>query len=284
MARRSTERSRPGIREDRGWRVAGHAGMVGVLVLYGFPLFWMVSTSMKSRQEVASITWLPGEVRLDAYDHFIAGDFLPALSNSLQICGLTVLITMALAIPAAFGLARSRSRLVVPLLLALLVAQMLPQSASFIPLFQLLNQLGLTDTKLGVALAEASLTVPFAILVLRPAFGGIPPALEEAAIVDGAASWRYLVSIAIPLARNTIFVVAAIVFVSAWGELVYPLTLLLDESNYPLSVYIAQAVGVFSSTENLLMALAAIASLPVLLVVLAAQKQLRRGLTLGGVK
>jgi multiple sugar transport system permease protein len=270
--------------DTRRWRWGGRALLVAVVVLYGFPVYWMVATSFKTPAELGSLTWVPSSISFEPYSEFLSSDFLPALRNSAIIAVLAASITMVLAVPAAYGLARTRSRLVTPALLLLLVVQMIPTSATFIPLFRLLASMGLIDTYLGVALAQATLFVPFAILLLRPAFAGIPVSVEEAARLDGAGSVRYLVGIALALVRNTVVVTTAIVLVSSWAELVYPLTLLLDDDKYPLSVLIAQSIGRFENNYNSLMAIAVLSSVPVLLVVLAAQKQLRRGLTLGAVK
>jgi len=275
----------PPVRSDAGlWRVVGGVALALVVLLYGFPVYWMVATSVKTLPEVATLTWFPSQLDFSSYTELWSSDFLPALRNSAILASLTTVISMALAVPAAYGLARSRSRLITPLLLLLLLVQMIPTSATFIPLFRLLNGFGLIDTHLGVALAESTLFVPFAVLLLRPGFAGIPAAIEEAAEIDGANSLRYLLGIAVPLLRNTLLVVAAVVFVGTWAELVYPLTLLLDEDKYPLSVTIVQSVGRFESNYNALMAVAVLAAIPVLLVVLLAQGQLRRGLTLGAVK
>jgi len=273
------------VRSDAGgWRIAGWAGVALLLLLYGFPVYWMVVTSVKTLPEVATLTWIPSEIDFSPYTRLWSSDFLPALRNSAILATLSTLFSMALAVPAAYGLARSRSRLLTPLLLILLLVQMIPTSATFIPLFRLINSFGLIDTHVGVALAQSTLFVPFAILLLRPAFAGVPVAIEEAATLDGAGSLRYMLGIAVPLLRNTLVVVAAVVFVSSWAELVYPLTLLLDENKYPLSVLIVQSVGRFESNYNALMAVSVLAAIPVLAVVLSAQGQLRRGLTLGAVK
>jgi multiple sugar transport system permease protein len=271
-------------KDTRTWRLAGWGLLLGIIVVYGFPIYWMVATSFKTPQELGTLTWIPTQLSFEPYTKFLASDFLPALRNSAFIALLAGSITMVLAVPAAYGLARSKSRLVTPALLLLLVVQMIPTSATFIPLFRLLASMGLIDTHLGVAIAQSTLFVPFAILLLRPAFAGIPVSVEEAAKLDGAGSLRYLVGIAMPLVRNTVIVVMAIVLVSSWAELVYPLTLLLEDDKYPLSVVIAQSIGRFENNYNSLMAIAVLSAVPVLLVVLAAQNQLRRGLTIGAVK
>jgi multiple sugar transport system permease protein len=271
-------------RDARGWRRAG-AAFLGLLVLaYGLPVLWMLATSLKPQQELATGKWLPEAPTTQAYVDFFRTDFLPALSNSVQLSLTATVVTLALAVPAAYGLSSVRSPLVTPALILLLVVQMIPTSATIVPMFKLLSQLGLINSIVGVALAQCTLFVPFAVLILRPAFQALPQALEEAATLDGAGRVSYLAFVALPLLRNTIVVTTAIVLVSSWGELVYPLTFLLEQDKYPLSVYIAQSVGRFNNTWNLLMSVAVMASLPVFLIVLAAQRKLQSGVTLGAVK
>jgi multiple sugar transport system permease protein len=283
----STEKRAQGTgvaRDDRGWRRAGVVVLCLLCVFYGLPLLWMVATSLKQSSDMADGSWFPTNPTFTAYTDFFRTDFLPALRNSVTLSVTTTVLTMLLAIPAAYGLSRVRSWLVTPAMVLLLVVQMIPTSATFIPLFRLLARIELINTLWGVALAQSTLFIPFAILILRPAFRGIPVGLEEAAMLDGAGRVRYLLQIAIPLLRNSVIVTTAIVLVSSWGELVYPLTFLLEQDKYPLSVYIAQSVGRFNNTWNLLMSVAVMASLPVLIVVLAAQRRLASGVTLGAVK
>lgn len=282
VARRGRDGDRLG--DTGSWRRIGAVFLALVTVAYGLPLFWMIATSFKPQQELATGSWLPESPTGAAYVEFFQTDFLPALANSAQLSLLTTLLTVLMAVPAAYGLSHTRNPLITPALILLLVVQMIPTTATIIPLFRLLSQIGLVGTIPGVALAQCTLFVPLAVLILRPAFGGLPPALEEAARIDGAGRLRFLVSIALPLLRNSIIVTVAIVLVSSWGELVYPLTFLLEEDKYPLSVYIAQSVGRFNNTWNLLMSVAVMAALPVLLVVLAAQRRLQSGVTLGAVK
>jgi multiple sugar transport system permease protein len=271
-------------RDARGWRAFGIAFLIVLVLIYGLPVFWMLSTSFKPQEELATGSWVPEAPTVQAYVNFFRTDFIPALRNSAQLAATTTVITLLLAVPAAYGVSAVRSRLVTPALILLLVVQMIPTSATIVPMFRLLSQLGLIDTILGVSLAQCTLFVPFAVLILRPAFAGIPPDLEAAASLDGASRLKYLVFIALPMLRNSVIVTTAIVLVSSWGELVYPLTFLLEEDKYPLSVYIAQSVGRFNNTWNLLMTVAVMASLPVFLIVLAAQRKLQSGVTLGAVK
>lgn len=278
-------RSRRSIRSDEfRWRVGGVILLFGFIVIYGFPIFWMVSTSFKTPAQSATVTWWPSTPVVSAYQDFFAKEFLPALGRSLRMGLMTVGITMSLATTAAYGLARSRSRLVTPLLLGIVVVQLIPPLVTFLPLFRLLGTFGLLNSLLGVSLAQSSMLIPFAILLLRPAFAGIPPAIEEAASIDGANSFKYLLRIALPLARNTIAVVGAICFVASWGDLVFPQTLIFTEDKAPISSYIALAASRFGGAQNALMAVATLVALPIFGVVMLAQRQLKQGLVLGSVK
>lgn len=271
-------------RDARVWRIGGSLLLGFAAILYGFPIYWMISTSFKTPGESAVVTWWPQALVLDAYEAFFATEFLPAFLRSLQMSITTTTLTMSLALMAAYGLSRSRSKLVTPILLIVIVVQLIPPLVTFLPLFRLLGQLGLLNTLTGVSLAQTSVMMPFAILLLRPAFSGIPAEVEEAASIDGAGSLRYLIRIALPLVRNTALVISAIIFVAAWGDLIFPKTLIFTSDNAPLSSYIVLATSRFGGAQNSLMAVAALVALPVLLVVLFAQKYLKSGLTLGSVK
>ncbi|MCC5950288.1 MAG: carbohydrate ABC transporter permease [Nitriliruptoraceae bacterium] len=267
-----------------GWRLAGSGLALLLILIYGFPLFWMITTAFKSQVETVRVNWLPSEWVTDAYTNFFASEFLPALLNSLRIAGVTITLSMVLGIMAAHGLSASDSKLITPLLMFIILVQLIPPSITFIPLFRVLAQLNVLGSHVGVSLAQTSLFLPFAILLIRPALQSLPRDLREASAVDGAGEWRYLLQIAIPLLRNTLVVIAAILFVASWGDVVFPQTLLFSNADAPLSSYIARSVDRFSTSQNALMAVSTLVAMPTLLIVLIAQRQLKDGLTLGSVK
>jgi multiple sugar transport system permease protein len=272
------------IRRINGWRLVGTALAVLVILIYGFPLFWMVTTAFKTSAETVTVTWLPSEWVTDAYRAFFASEFLPALLNSLRIAVVTITLSMLLGLLAAHGLSASESRLITPILTFIILVQLLPPSITFIPLFRVLAQINLLGSHLGVSLAQTSLFLPFAILLIRPALQGLPRDLREAAAVDGAGELRYLFRIAVPLLRNTLVVIASILFVASWGDVVFPQTLLFSNAAAPLSSYIVRSVDRFSTSQNALMAVSTLVAMPTFVLVLLAQRQLKDGLTLGSVK
>ena len=259
---------------------------VVLFFVYALPLVWIVLTSLKSQGEVlssqASFFFTP---TLEAYRDAIAD---PALGDSLRqsliiSVGATILCLLA-ATPAAYALARVRSRIVVIALVVLVILQMIPQTANLIPLFWLLAKLRLLDNNVGLILADAVLLLPWAILLLRPFFAGIHPSIEEASRIDGARTLRAFFSIALPLARNGVLTVAAIIFLVSWGEFLYGITFMLSPDMYPMSALIAVQAGAYGIDWPSMMAFAVVSAVPVFIVYVASYRLLRTGLTMGAVK
>lgn len=255
-------------------------------IVYAVPLVWIVLTSLKSQGEVlssqASLFFIP---TLDSYRDALADPALGAsLSQSIIISIGTSVLCLAVATPAAYALARSRSRLIVIALAALVLLQMIPQTATLIPLFWLLAGWGLLDSNVGLILADAVLLLPWAILLLRPFFSSIPPSIDEAARIDGARTLRSFFSIALPLARNGILTVTAIVFLVTWGEFLYGITFMVSPDKYPMSALIAVQAGAYGVDWPSMMAFAVVSAVPVFIVYIASFRLLRTGLTMGAVK
>ncbi|MDQ7992190.1 MAG: carbohydrate ABC transporter permease [Propionicimonas sp.] len=255
-------------------------------LLYGVPLLWIVLTSLKSQSEVltsqASVFFRP---TLESYHEALADPQLVASLRQSAIVSLgTTLVCVALAIPAAYALARIAGRVVVAALSMLVVLQMIPQTANLIPLFRVLSQWGQLDSNLGLVLADATLFLPWAVLLLRPFFAALPVSLEEASWIDGAGPLRTFFWIALPLARNGILTVTAIIFLVSWGEFLYGITFMLSPEKYPMSALIAQQAGAFGIDWPRMMAFAVVSSAPVFVVYVASYRLLRTGLTLGAVK
>lgn len=206
------------------------------------------------------------------------------MSQSVIISVGTTALCLLVAIPAAYALARVRSRIVVASLVVLIILQMIPQTANLIPLFWLLAQWGLLDTDGGLILADAVLFLPWAILLLRPFFASVPPSIEEAGRIDGAGTMRSFLSVALPLARNGVLTVSAIIFLVSWGEFLYGITFMLSPENYPMSALIAVQSGAYGIDWPSMMAFAVISAIPVFIVYIASYRLLRTGLTMGAVK
>ncbi|MCL2653420.1 MAG: carbohydrate ABC transporter permease [Propionibacteriaceae bacterium] len=267
------------------------AGVVNVLIkvllslMYGVPLLWIVLTSFKRSGDVfstqASLFFHP---TLESYTKAFTPALFIALKQSAFIAVGTTALVLAIAIPAAYGLARTSGWLPSLGLGLLIVLQMLPQTANVIPMFQVFGSWHILDSTWSVILADAALLTPFATLLLRPFFRAVPVSLEEAALIDGAGTMRTFWSIALPLARNGLATVGTLIFLLAWGEFLYAVNFFLTPNHYPLSALLAMQVSAFGINWAGLMALAVLTSIPILIVFLATYRLLRDGLTVGAVK
>ncbi|WP_382308154.1 carbohydrate ABC transporter permease [Herbiconiux sp. UC225_62] len=257
-----------------------------LFLVYGIPILWIVLTSLKNSSDVlsdsAAFVFAP---TLDAYvTVFQTSGLLQAAGQSFIIAASTTVLTLAVAIPAGYALARVGGRITTICLGLLIVLQMVPQTATVIPLFQLFGQWGLLDNTLGVILADTALLIPFAIILMRPFFRAVPEALEESAAIDGASTWRSFFSVVLPVARNGVATTGTLVFLLSWGEFLYAVNFLLSPGSYPLSALLAQQVSAFGINWPGLMALAVITSIPILVLFALTYRLLREGLTLGAVK
>jgi multiple sugar transport system permease protein len=257
-----------------------------LLVLYALPLFWLILTSFEPPGNVggSAIEMFLFKPTLESYQAALDGGLLNAALQSLIIAAGTTVLTLGVACPAAYGLARVTGPGVVLILGALVGLQMLPQTATVIPLFQVFGAVHLLNTQLAVILADAALLIPWATLLLRPFFRAVPEELEESAALDGASQFRSFISICVPIARNGTATVGTLVFMLSWGEFLYAINLILSPGKYPLSALLAEQVTQFSSNWPNLMALAAVTALPILVLFVFTYRFLRSGLTLGAVK
>ena len=276
---------RPRCKRRRFEPVAGPLRVV-LLLVYAIPILFIVLTSLKDRSDVissqSSFLFTP---TLDAYTAALSNQGLfVALQQSLTIAAGTTALTLLIAIPAGYGLARVDSRITTIGLGLLIVLQMVPQTANVIPLYQIFGAWGLLNQNIAVIIADTALLVPFAILLLRPFFRAVPEALEEAASIDGATVMRTFWSIMLPIARNGVATTGTLVFLLSWGEFLYAVNFFLSPGNYPLSALLAQQVSAFGIDWPGLMALGVITSVPILILFSFTYRLLREGLTLGAVK
>jgi arabinogalactan oligomer/maltooligosaccharide transport system permease protein len=206
------------------------------------------------------------------------------LANSLLVSIATALVGVGVAIPVAYALARFDFVGKSGGLATLLATQMFPAVASAVPLFIMLNALGLLNTRTGLVLCYASTSVPFAIFQLRGAFETIPVDLEEAAMVDGASRFEAFVRVVLPVAKPAIAVTFLFAFMTAYNEFILAATLLSDESMFTLPVVLQRFIGEYDAQWEAFAAGALVVSLPVMALFYLLQKHMVAGLGAGGVK
>lgn len=263
---------------------------IGVLIvgLLLFPVYWMVLTSLRTEAEAVRTPprLLPGGLTGSAYEAAVLDNdvILRAIGNSVIISVGTMALTLLVSVPAAYVLARRQVRGVSAIMLVLLVVQLLPAIAVATPLFVLFQRLELLNSYPGIVLADATVTVPFAILVLRPFFLRIPRDLEAAALVDGCRPLGAFLRIVLPVSRPGVITVAVLSFLLAWGEFLFALSLTTSTDVQPLTVALAKFSSSTGTPWGQVMAVATVVALPIVAVFIGLQRYIVGGLTLGGIK
>ena len=266
------------------WTLVG----IALVLVYLFPVFWMVSTSLKTDAGIYANPpqLIPVPLEWENYREAVLDNppVLKAIRSSLIISIGTMLLTLLLAVPASYALARLRLRFGAFVLLVLLVSQLLPSIVVAGPLFVLFSRIDLVNSYLGLILADTSITLPFAVIVLRPFFLSVPMDLEAAALVDGStrlgAFWR----IVVPLVRPGLITVGVFAFLFTWGEFVFGLSLTTKEDVQPITVVLNSFIGQYGTQWNLLMAVATTVAIPIILVFAGLQRFIVGGLTAGATK
>lgn len=283
---RQTRRFAPaGPRRHRGDR--RHLGytVVGVIILaiMLFPVYWMVNASLQPSGNTLTGDFFPINPSFAGYEKAIA-DQGGHLVTSLVISLGTVVLSLAIAAPAAYALAQFRFRWISIALLVILIAQMIPGIVIANALYSAYNDLGLLNSIPGLILADASHAIPFAILILRASMQTIPPSIVEAARVDGAGHVRAFVSIVLPVSRNVLITAGLFAFLFSWSDFLFALTLTTTEDVRPVTLGIYQYLGSQVSNWSAVMATAVLSSLPAILLLVIAQRFIAAGATGGAVK
>lgn len=274
------------MRRSAGW----HRTVVGcvIVAVLLFPVYWMLLTSARTEADAVRVppALLPTHLDFTSYSRAVIQNdaVLDAIVNSVVISTGTMLLTLLLAVPAAYVLARRRVRFVSLALLILLITQLLPGIAVATPLFVIFKRLDLLNSYLGLILADATLTVPFAILIMRPFFLRIPRDLEAAALVDGCRPLGAFVRVVLPVSRSGVVTVAALTFLLAWGEFLFALSLTTTNDIQPLTVALATFSSSTGTPWNQVMAVATVVAVPIVVAFIALQRYIVGGLTIGGIK
>lgn len=253
---------------------------------YLFPIYWMFVSGLKTPDDIFRFPpkFIPEAISSDSVRAAFQAGYLRYLRNSLVIALTTTLVTFVLTAPAAYAVARLQSELVKWMLLLFLVAQLLPPVLMATPLFVIFRGVGLINRYLAVILANATLTVPFSIIMLRPVFIEIPLELEEAAFIDGAHRHTVLLRIVIPMARNGFIIVGVLTFIFAYQDFIYALSFLPNQNLHPTTVGLHTFIGAQAIAWNRVMAFASLSSLPLVILFVVLQKQIMRGITSGAIK
>ena len=260
--------------------------LVAVLVLYGFPFLYLALTSFKTPSDAIAVppTVLPKVWTLDNYVTALAKDgVVPALVNSVVTAVLSTVFSLVLAVPAAYAITRYRTPSGRVFVMAALVTRMVPTIAVGAPLVETMRALHINDTSFALAIAHTTISLPLSIWLLASFFEAVPEELEEAAKVDGASRLVALRLVVLPVVSGGLAVTAIFAFLASWNEFLFSL-LLTSVRAQTTPIVIANFQTQFGLDWGAMTALAAIYSVPVILLTLVLQRHIVAGLTLGAVK
>lgn len=271
-------------------RAARAMVLIGVaallLAMWLFPIVWGLLTSLKTERDV--LAYPPKAIFVPTLANYAdvlfgSASILPHLWSSIVVSGVTTFLTMLLAVPAAYALARLRLPYKRNIGFYVLATQMLPPVGLIIPYFLALQRMGWLDTYQGMIAIYLTLSLPLAIWLLVSYFEDIPPEMEEAALLDRAGRLRTLLYIILPQAAGGIAVTTIFVFLNAWNEFLFAVVL---GGNRVRTVTVAMFnfISVEQTLWAKLAAAAMIAMAPVIVLGLIAQRHIVKGLTVGAVK
>jgi len=258
-----------------------------ITLIFLFPLYWMITTALREPGSIfTNPTFFPKKIQFTAFvlktENGVS--IFSYFKNSVIVTLGATLITIVLAIPASYGLARFKNGLIGTMLFIFLVAQMMPSSLILTPLFINFNKLGLINKHLGIMLADATITIPFSVIILRTYFKEIPIELEEASVIDGCGPFGTFLRIMLPVSYPGIITAISMSLFMAWGDMVFSLTFLTKDTLRTLPLILYKAMGELGVRWEILMAYATVVVFPIVVLFVFLQKFLVSGLTAGSVK
>ena len=266
-------------------------GLVSIpIIIYTLiPILWILSLSLKSTATLSDGKFVPQELSWDNYRLILTGDarglFLPALANSVVVCLVATLVSVVLAMFAAYAIARLDFPGKKLILTTALAVSIFPVISLVTPLYNLWRAIGLFDTQIGLIIPYLALTLPLSIWVLSAFFKQIPWEMEQAAQVDGATSWQAFRKVIVPLASPGVFTTAIITFFTAWNDFVFAISLTSENARtVPAALAFFTGASQFTQPTGAIAAAAIVVTIPVVILVLLFQRKIVAGLTSGAVK
>lgn len=261
---------------------------IAYTVIVVYPMVWLLYTSFKSNEELFQSAWSLPKIPmwqnyLNAWKTAQIGDFF---WNSIIVTFTTVIVQLIIGAMASYALSRFKFRLNRPLYYFFLAGMMFPIFLGLVPLFFLLKDLGLADTRLGLILVYIASGVPFTVFVMTAFFATIPKEMEEAGLIDGCSLYGVFWRIMLPLSKPGLVTVAIFTFIAIWNEYILALVLISTQSLKTLPLGIANLVMVthYRTDWGALFAGLVIVMLPTLLAYAFLQDRITKGITIGALK
>jgi multiple sugar transport system permease protein len=268
--------------------LAAIAVFISALMLAPVVLSFFASIKSKADASATPPTYLPHSFSLENYHNIL--DYQAGLwtyvGNSLLVAALAIVLVVALAVPAGYGLARFRFRGKEVLFLVLLLPLMIPYQSLLIPIYMMFAKIGLANTHIGLAIIHAILQIPFSVYLMRNSFEGVPKELEEAAVVDGGTSFQLFTRVALPLVMPGVVTIALFAFITSWNEFLAALIVMNKETLFTVPVMLVGVrTGHLGAVDwGSLQAGIIVSIIPCVLIYVFLQKYYVSGLLSGAVK
>ncbi len=269
------------------WNIASYAVMVLLAIICIFPVLWTFLTSIKVETDIVTpdMVYVPTRFTFESYVKLWYQSSYPKLvANSLVVTTLTVLICLATGTIASYSFSRFHFAGRTPLMMAYLVVRMFPAVLMIIPLFVVMRQIGLLDSRTGLAVAYTSFLLPLFVWMLKGFFDAAPKELESAARTDGATRIGAMFRIVVPIARNGLVATCVFVAIAAWNEYLFALMLTTSQGSRTWPVGLQLMVGEFQLPWGMLAAGGIISIIPVIVLFALVQRVMVAGIAGGAVK
>ena len=269
---------------SKGYKIFSVIILIAVVLFFLFPLYWIITGSFKNNVEITAREpiWFPMSPTMENYMELFDNPAFLWLFNIIFISAAAMLLTCITASLAGYALGKKRFIGRGVLFTIIICAMALPKQVIVIPLAQLMTFLNLKDTLWAVILPTVGW--PFGVFLMKQFSESIPTEILEAARVDGAGELRTFFSVVFPMIKPGIGALAIFTFVNTWNDYFLQLVMLISEEKWTLPLAIANMQGEMSTDYGLIMAGAALASVPIIIVFIAFQKYFTQGIAMGAVK
>ncbi len=269
---------------SKGYKIFSVIILIAVVLFFLFPLYWIITGSFKNNAEITAREpiWFPMSPTMENYMELFDNPAFLWLFNIIFISAAAMLLTCITASLAGYALGKKRFIGRGVLFTIIICAMALPKQVIVIPLAQLMTFLNLKDTLWAVILPTVGW--PFGVFLMKQFSESIPTEILEAARVDGAGELRTFASVVFPMIKPGIGALAIFTFVNTWNDYFLQLVMLITEEKWTLPLAIANMQGEMSTDYGLIMAGAALASVPIIIVFIAFQKYFTQGIAMGAVK
>lgn len=266
------------------YRVFAVMLLLALVVFFTFPLYWIITGSFKDVQAVNSAVpvWFPTNPTMDNYQRLFERPAISWLLNTIFICGMAMLLTCITATMAGYAIAKKRFAGRALIFSIFIMAMALPKQVILIPLVKEMSFLNLHNTLWAVIFPTVGW--PFGVFLMKQFSENIPGSILEATRIDGAGEVQTFIQIVLPMVAPGIGALAIFTFISAWNDYFMQLLMLNTRRTFTISVGIAKLQDEMSNDFGLIMAGAALAAIPIVVVFLMFQRFFTRGITMGAVK